>query len=156
MKFFACNGPDRPKIMQYGDAKFPILGRFETQNKTISTLKLGKLSAPQNNLVLQSLESEFSRILVKLAPSNFLCEQRCLGRFCALLKGERSEWINITRGVPQGSVLAPLLFSLYTHDVCKILKNRCKYHIYADDIQLYIECDPAEVNEAIKIMNFIL
>jgi hypothetical protein len=85
MKFFACNGPDRPKIMTYGDAKFPILGRFETQNKTISTLKLEKLSAPRENLVLQSLESEFSRILVKLAPSNFLCERRCLGRFCALL-----------------------------------------------------------------------
>jgi Reverse transcriptase (RNA-dependent DNA polymerase) len=60
------------------------------------------------------------------------------------------------RGVPQGSVLGPLLFSLNTHDISKILKHRCKYHIYADDIQLYIECSPSELDEAIQIMNFIL
>jgi hypothetical protein len=71
-------------------------------------------------------------------------------------KGAQSEWIKITRGVPQGSVLAPLLFCLYTHDICKILRNRCKYHIYADDTQLYIECAPAELNEAIRTMNIIL
>lgn len=71
-------------------------------------------------------------------------------------KGARSEWINITRGVPQGSVLGPLLFCLYTHDICKILKDRCKYHIYADDTQLYIICTPDQLNEAIHTMNTIL
>jgi hypothetical protein len=71
-------------------------------------------------------------------------------------KGKQSEWIKITRGVPQGTVLGPLLFSLYTHDICKMLNQRCKYHIYADDIQLYIECAPAELNEAIQTLNTIL
>jgi len=70
--------------------------------------------------------------------------------------GKFSKWVDMKSGVPQGSVLAPLLFSLYTHDISKILKNRCKYHIYADDIQLYIECSPSELDEAIQIMNFIL
>jgi len=31
--------------------------------------------------------------------------------------------------------------------------NRCKYNINADDIQLYIECSPSELDEAIQIMN---
>jgi hypothetical protein len=111
---------------------------FDCVNHELLLLKLRKLNFSEPSL--QWL-------------SSYLSERRGAVRG---KKREQSEWIKITRGVPQGSVLAPLLFSLYTHDVCKILKNRCKYHIYADDIQLYIECDPAELNEAIKIMNFIL
>lgn len=36
-------------------------------------------------------------------------------------------WVNISSGVPQGSVGRPLLFSLFTHGTSKILKHRCKY-----------------------------
>ena len=51
-----------------------------------------------------------------------------------MVDGSRSKQVNVVSGVPQGSVLGPLLFLLYTLELFSILEN--KLIGYADDSTL--------------------
>ena len=51
----------------------------------------------------------------------------------------RSSLRELNCRVPQGSVLGPLLYDLYTSPVADIIKrHHPTYHFYADDTQLYV------------------
>lgn len=64
------------------------------------------------------------------------------------LNGDISSSRPVTAGVPQGSILSPLLFAIYTHHFPAVLKY-CKIHMYADDVQIYYSFYPQNIHEAV-------
>ena len=54
--------------------------------------------------------------------------------------GESSDLKDITCGVPQGSVLGPLLFLLYINDLPNI-SSKMKFFLFVDDTNIYFELD---------------
>lgn len=54
-----------------------------------------------------------------------------------VLEGECSDWLPVTSGVPQGSILCPLLFIIYINDMPEYLSGVSKLALFADDSKLY-------------------
>ena len=56
-----------------------------------------------------------------------------------VINGVKSSEANVTSGIPQGSVLGPLLFVIYINDLPRDLKTNAK--MFADDTKLYVRSD---------------
>ena len=66
------------------------------------------------------------------------------------INGEPSQLENITCGVPQGSVLGPLIFLIYINDLPRI-SEVLQFYLFADDTNIYYETESIDKLE--KIIN---
>ena len=59
-----------------------------------------------------------------------------------------SDKLKVITGVPQGTILGPILFLIYINDITKS-SSICKFTMFADDTTLYFE------NKSAEILNYI-
>ncbi len=78
--------------------------------------------------------------------SNYLSDRKQR----VVLGGATSSWSRVERGVPQGSILGPLLFTIFVNDLPSVIE-RCRVNLYADDTTIYFSSvDPQEVKEVLE------
>ena len=56
---------------------------------------------------------------------------------CVVVEGQKSGFRNVTSGVPQGSILGPLLFVIFVNDMSKCVSLGTSIALYADDTKIW-------------------
>lgn len=107
---------------------------FDSVNHNIMCMKLRKLfnfSSSSTRLISSYLENRHQSV----SANNKLSQQ-----------------LPVPNGVPQGSILGPLLFTLYINDLADQLLY-CDLHLYADDVQIYLNCGLEKFESCVSKFN---
>ena len=155
---FGLDNPFQSAYKAYHSTETALLS---VQNDIYQAMEKGKVTA----LTLLDLSAAFDTIdhgiLLRRLTDWFGIEGVALDWVVSYLTN-RSQSININGtlsipftllfGVPQGSVLGPLLFILYTTPLSSIIKNSedIEHNLYADDTQIYKSFNTSTFNSSIS------
>ena len=72
---------------------------------------------------------------------------------CVVVDGESSSYIPVQSGVPQGSVLGPLLFLLHINDLPNEVDHRTSVRLFADDCLVYRTINTVGLQDQITLQD---
>ncbi|CAG4993124.1 unnamed protein product [Colias eurytheme] len=98
-----------------------------------------------DNVILPILRQKLHQLSIPERLTRFICNLLMCRSIQVRVDGSLSSPRSIWKGLPQGSVLSPLLYSLYTYDLESSVNSFCNILQYADDIALY--CSSSSISE---------
>ena len=124
----------------------------------VSCLCLLDLSAAfdtiDHTILLERLSSWFG---ISGTALNWIKSYLTSRSFYVQVKDSQSSVFQLLYGVPQGSVLGPLLFILYTTPLSTVIsKSSVHHHLYADDTQLFISFSSSEFLQNISVLENVI
>ena len=118
-----------------------------------------------NKITTQSVFFDISKAFDKVWHKGLIYKLHCIGirgkmlkwfsdylidrKQAVVIKGKTSSYRSISAGVPQGSVLGPLLFLIYINDIVKDIESIVK--LFADDTSMYLSLEDKE--ERSRLLN---
>ena len=75
----------------------------------------------------------------------FLCGRKQ----CVSVNGVMSAWVDVTSGIPQGTVLGPVCFLLYINDLPEVLKSS-SIRMFADDAKVFCPVSTIEQSDNLQ------
>jgi len=118
-------------ILNFLDSRKTVGGLFLDLQKAfdcvdhdllLAKLNFYAITGKSNKLMESYIKDRFQRVVLKDKFNNKLT----------------SEWKRVNYGVPQGSVLGPLLFSIYINDLPRTINKYTESVLYADDTGIII------------------
>ena len=117
-------------------------------NGQVSLLVLLDLSAAFDTIDHEILLSVLSRRFGVVGPVFSWFQSYLTDRTQKFIYADKeSPSFSVDCSVPQGSVLGPLGFTVYTEDIVELLdRHAIQSHMYADDTQLFTSCRPEDID----------
>ncbi|PFX16786.1 RNA-directed DNA polymerase from mobile element jockey [Stylophora pistillata] len=111
----------------------------------VKNISVGAFDKVTHNLLLSKLEYQDIKDKLLCMVASYLTgrQQR------VVLEGSLSYWLPVTSGVPQGSILGPLLFLSY-YDMSNYIYSRSTVALFVDNSKLYQAMDVPDVHSLLQ------
>lgn len=116
------------------------------------------ITSAYDNVQLPLLRQKMQELSIPRKMIHVICNLFMERSICVRSENYMLPPRTVWKGLPQGSVLSPILYSLYTSDLDRTVDSFCDILQYADDIVLYYSSDSfsdstSRLNAALRYLN---